>query len=213
MAEVTKNLLYVIICAFLIAKTYIPEAPISVRIMTNNNIHPAAGGLKVPRKDFSARLERAGSLADIFELVKLAVWNSRKKSRAGIMLGLANLGNHPGGFFGAFYPVGSNVIVLNKVPLQRIQETRPELYKPYLFHVMLHEYLHTLGYLSEDRVRAMVVEITAYAFGDAHLATKIALDTVPFFGNLVYPEAAWKADDMKMELVGGFDRGSAGYIA
>jgi len=27
------------------------------------------------------------------------------------MLGLANLGNHPEGFFGAFYPVGSNVIV------------------------------------------------------------------------------------------------------
>ncbi|KPQ42420.1 MAG: hypothetical protein MPEBLZ_03049, partial [Candidatus Methanoperedens nitroreducens] len=51
------------------------------------------------------------------------------------MLGLANLGNHPEGFFGGFYPVGSNVIVMNKIPLERIKETRLELYKPYAFHV------------------------------------------------------------------------------
>jgi hypothetical protein len=100
-------------------------------------------------KSFYARLENAKTLADIFEIVKDAVWVSQRKSRGGIMLGLANLGNHPQGFFGAFYPVGSNVIVMNKIPLQRIRETRPELYKPYVFHILLHEYLHTLGYLSE----------------------------------------------------------------
>lgn len=69
------------------------------------------------------------------------------------MLGKANLGNHPHAFFGAFYPVGSNIIVINEIPLQRIKETNPALYKPHAFHVQLHEYLHALGYFSENAVR------------------------------------------------------------
>ncbi len=165
------------------------------------------------KNNFDTRLENAKTLADIFEVVKSAVWESRRKSRAGLMLGLANLGNHPQGFFGAFYPVGTNVIVMNKIPLERIKETKPELYKPYIFHILLHEYLHTLGYLDESGVRRMVLEITREVFGEEHLATKIAVDTAHFFKNLVYPNAAWQPDDMNLELVGGFDRGSTSYIA
>lgn len=165
------------------------------------------------RINFHTRLENSKSLADIFEIVKSAVWESRKASRGGLMLGLANLGNHPQGFFGAFYPVGSNVIVMNKIPLQRIRETKPELYKPYVFHILLHEYLHSLGYLSENGVRLMVYEITRDAFGEEHLATQIASNTNHFFRNLVYPDAAWQPDDTGLELVEGFDRGSTGYIA
>lgn len=164
------------------------------------------------RTAFHTRLDSAKTLADIFEVVKAAVWESRRKSRGGLMLGLANLGNHPQGFFGAFYPVGSNVIVMNKIPLERIKETRPEMFKPYIFHVLLHEYLHTLGYLDESGVRKMVLEITEDVFGDEHLATGIAKDTAHYFNNLVYPGAAWQPDDMGMELVPGFDRGSASYI-
>jgi len=147
------------------------------------------------RTNFHTRLENAKTLADIFEVVKASVWESQRKSRAGLMLGLANLGNHPQGFFGAFYPVGSNVIVMNKIPLERIKETRPELYKPYIFHVLLHEYMHTLGYLSESGVRVMVLEITRSVFGEEHLATRIAADTTHFFKNLVYPNAAWQPGD------------------
>ena len=97
------------------------------------------------RIDYKTRLDEAKSLADIFEVVKSLVLNSTGKCRGGLMLGMANLGNHPQGFFGGFFTTGSNVIVLNKIPLQRIKETRPELYKPYVFHVLLHEYIHSLG--------------------------------------------------------------------
>ncbi len=165
------------------------------------------------KKDFNTRLENARTLADIFEVVKEAVKESIGTSRGGLMLGLANLGNHPQGFLGAFYPVGSNIIVLNRVPLDRIKETDPRLYKPYTFHVMLHEYLHTLGYLDESVVRQKVYGICRDIFGEEHPATRLAADTTPFFKNLVYPDVAWKADDMKLELVPGFDRSSASYIA
>ena len=166
-----------------------------------------------PKKDFSRRLDDAKSLPDIFEIVKAAVWECHKKSRGGLMLGLADLGNHPQEFFGAFYPVGSNVIVMNKIPLERIKETRIELWKPYTFHVLLHEYLHTLGFMGESIVRRMAYEITEHVFGEDHLATKIAENTSHFFHNLVYTDATWQPDDMKMVLVGDFDRGSTNYIA
>ena len=39
------------------------------------------------------------------------------------MLGIANLGNNPQGYFGGFFTTGSNVIVLNKIPLERIMES------------------------------------------------------------------------------------------
>src|SRR5207247_1000903 len=99
--------------------------------------------------DFNAKLEQARTLADVFELVKRAVEAVLGRTRAGLMLALADLGNHPQGFLGAFYPVASNVIVMNKVPLLRIQETNPQLYKPYAFYVLLHEYLHSVGFVDE----------------------------------------------------------------
>src|SRR5437879_7613324 len=86
--------------------------------------------------DFSAKLDQARTLADVFELVKRAVEAVLGRTRAGLMLALADLGNHPQGFLGAFYPVASNVIVMNKVPLLRIEETNPRLYKPYAFYVL-----------------------------------------------------------------------------
>ncbi len=163
--------------------------------------------------DFKTRLDEAKTLADIFEVVKAIVLKSMKKSRGGLMLGMADLGNHPKGFLGGFFTVGSNVIVLNKIPLQRITETRPELYKPYAFHVLLHEYIHSLGFLDERMVNSKVYEITKEALGEEHLATQIAASTESFIPHLVYPDTAWKADDDRMELEKDFDRSSVSYIA
>jgi hypothetical protein len=165
------------------------------------------------RIDYKTRLDEAKSLADIFEVVKSLVLNRIGKSRGGLMLGMADLGNHPQGFFGGFFTVGSNVIVLNKIPLQRIRETRPELYKPYVFHVLLHEYIHSLGYLDESMVKSKVHQITRDALGEEHLATQIAANTEGFIKHLAYPDIAWKPDDAGLELVKGFDRSSVSYIA
>lgn len=160
------------------------------------------------RSDFKILLDNAKTLADIFEVVKSAVWKSKKAKRGGLMLGLADLGNYPKGFFGAFYPVGTNIIVMNKIPLQRIKDTNPELYKPYAFHVLMHEYIHSLGYLNEGEVRQMVYNISKELFGEDHYATKIAKDTTQFFPNLSYPDMAWQPENLRIELVEGFDRSS-----
>jgi hypothetical protein len=163
--------------------------------------------------DYRTRLEEAKSLPDIFELVKSLVLKSLGRSRGGLMLGMANLGNHPQGFFGGFFTTGTNVIVLNKIPLQRIKETRPELYKPYVFHVLLHEYIHSLGYLDETDVRSKVFAITRESLGEEHLATQMALNSSEFIKHLAYPDVSWKPEDEGLELVSGFDRSSVSYIA
>ncbi|OGS48367.1 MAG: hypothetical protein A3K68_00375 [Euryarchaeota archaeon RBG_16_68_13] len=163
--------------------------------------------------DFPRRLESARSLADIFELVKRSVESVLGRTRAGLMLALADLGNSPQGFFGAFYPVASNVIVMNKVPLVRIEQTNPELYRHYAFYVLLHEYLHSLGFVDETVCREQALRIAQERFGPDHPVTQVASDFSKFFPNLVFPDMAWQPQELRLEFVPGFDRGSASYIA
>jgi len=163
--------------------------------------------------DFPKRLGEAQDLADIFELVKRAVETVLGRSRAGLMLALADLGNHPRGFLGAFYPVASNVIVMNKVPLLRIQETNPDLYRHYGFYVLLHEYLHSVGFIDELVCREQAHRVAETLFGPDHTVTQVSEDFSRFFPNLVFPDAAWQPRELNLEFVHGFDRGSASYIA
>jgi hypothetical protein len=163
--------------------------------------------------DFSRRLQEARNLADIFELVKRSVETVLGRTRAGLMLALADLGNHPHGFLGAFYPIASNVIVMNKVPLHRIQDTNPQLYRHYAFYVLLHEYLHSVGYVDELVCRQQAHRIAQTLFGPDHLVTQVSEDFSKFFPSLVFPDAAWQPRELNLEFVPGFDRGSASYIA
>ncbi len=163
--------------------------------------------------DFPTKLKESRGLPDIFELVKRAVDTILGRSRAGLMLALADLGNHPHGFFGAFYPIATNVIVMNKVPLLRIRETNPDLYRHYAFYVLLHEYLHSVGFVDELVCRNQAHRIAQTLFGPEHLVTQVSEDFTRFFPNLVFPEAAWQPRELSLEFVPGFDRGSASYFA
>jgi len=166
-------------------------------------------------KSFASDLESTRNLPDIFELVKTAVRKSTGMERGGLMLGLADLGGGPEGLIGAFYPVATNIIVMNKSPLQRIKETDPALYKPYSFHILLHEYLHTLGIIDEAATRRKAYEISAELFGKEHVVTRLAADLSKFIPKLVYPIYGWRpSEDYRLELVKGFDRSStSAYIS
>jgi hypothetical protein len=163
--------------------------------------------------DFKNELEKARDLPEIFEVVKAVVAKLLGRSRGGLMLGLANLGNHPNAFLGGFFTVGSNVIVMNKIPLQKIKETRPDLYKPYAFSILLHEYLHSLGYLDEIQVRNMVCSLTKEALGEKHAASDMAGNAGRFMKYLVYQQLAWQPENSNLQLVENFDSSSVSYIA
>ena len=147
------------------------------------------------------------SLINSFEQVKDAVRKSQGRSRGGLMLGLQELGSTLNGFVGAYYQIASNIIVVNTTPIRRIIETKPDLLKPYGFHVLLHEYIHSLGVLDENITEKMTYKITREYFGEKNIATKLSLDIKQFFPNLVYPVQGWIPEEgfPKIKIVQGFD--------
>ena len=162
-------------------------------------------------KDFIKRLENVTSIPDIFEVVKESVWKTVRKSRAGLELGLVELGNRLEGLLGAYYVSGSNLIIMNETPLKRIQETNPDLLTPYIFSILLHEYLHSLGFFDEDYVKILTYQISCEIFGNNSIIAEIAKDITKFFPNIIYPQGAPKVDT-PLKMIRDFDRSSISYI-
>jgi hypothetical protein len=163
----------------------------------------------------NARLEACGNLADIFELVKEATKSFLGQHRAGLMLGMANLGMRRGSFVGAFHPIGSNIIVMNKAPFDvALSTTDKKVLNAYCFHLLLHEYLHALGYVSEEEVRDLVHRVCNLALGKDNPATVMAERGIAFY----FPKVTYFSQnvpiprDLQIELVKDFDKSSAGYI-
>jgi hypothetical protein len=164
---------------------------------------------------FTAKLDLSDSLADIFELVKESVKRFLGQHRAGLMLGLANLGMRRGSFVGAFHPIGSNIIVMNKAPFDvALRTTDKKVFNAYCFHLLLHEYLHALGYVSEEEVRDLVHRVCSLALGKDNPATVMAERGLAFY----FPKVTYFSQntrvpkDIQIELIKDFDKSSAGYI-
>ena len=162
--------------------------------------------------DYKKSLEKAKSFADIFHLVKNAVKNSLGTDQAGLLLGLSDLGAYGNAYLGAFYSFDANTIVINKRPLNKIKQTNPGSYNSYVFHVLLHEYVHSLGIVEEDQVRQLVYEITQKHFGKNHLATQMAFDLEKFIPNLTFDDNFEPPEDLSIEFVSGIDRDNTDYI-
>lgn len=121
------------------------------------------------------------------------------------MLGLGDLGYADQGFVGAYYPVDSNLIVVNQSVLGVIRKKHPRLYNAYLFHVLLHEYVHSLGVHDEAQCRKTVADICAQGFGKRHVVTRLAADP-SFLAPLLYAEPAQEFNlQAPVNLVKGFD--------
>ncbi len=166
-------------------------------------------------KSYALKLEEAKNLSDIFEIVKDAVRKVMKTGRAGLTLGLAELGGGEDYWIGAFYPVGSTTIIMNKTSLRRISETDPQLFNAYAFQVLLHEYIHSLGYIDEKRTRNLVYWISCEIFGKDHVVTQMAIDMSKFFPNLTYPATDYRPENLEnleLEMIEDFDRSSINYI-
>ncbi len=121
----------------------------------------------------SEDLDRCENFGDIFELVKKAVKQTLGQERIGLMLYLGNLPLS----VGAFHQVGSNGIVINRKLLNLVTASAKSVRElnVYIFSILLHEYLHSLGYLNEREVRKLVYEISEKSLGYKHPATDMAL--------------------------------------
>lgn len=162
--------------------------------------------------DFRSRLNEAKTIPDIFELVKRAVRVIEGKQRGGLMLGLADLGEGAEAWIGGYHVVSSNAIIMNSRPLDYIQRDSPHLYKAYVFFILLHEYIHTLGVIDERMCRVKTYEIAERLFGD-HLIVEMAKDIRKFLPYLKQVAYGWSPPrDPDVHFVQGFDRSSASYF-
>ena len=162
---------------------------------------------------YEDKIKNSRNISDIFEVVKELVNKSVKLEQAGLLVGLSDLGMYNKGFIGAYYSLNANMIIINKKPLKRILETNPQLYKYYLFHIILHEYIHSVGFYDEKQARQVVYEISKNYFGQDHQLTQLALNLEKFLPNLTYPSTDFiPPENPNIEFVRGIDRKNLNYI-
>ena len=148
---------------------------------------------------YGSKLEAAKDIPCIFEVVMQSVKEQMCFIRSGLELGLVELEGSHGHFIGCLHPYGTNMIVVNKLPLKRVRESSPQICKSYLFHMLLHEYLHTVGIWDEKVIREGVLAMTRQLFGDDHPATKLAEDIGRLLPFIVYPEQMSLPDGTEIE--------------
>lgn len=155
------------------------------------------------------KLSSARNFDDIFALVKEATERRLGLHRAGLSLVLGDIPNN----VGAYHEMGSNAIVMNRNLLkvvQTISKSRARI-NSYVFMILLHEYLHTLGYTSDRQVRRLGLEVAEAFFGPRHPAADMAVKPLDQFFPDLAKYSAFR-DKGLYESVAKFDRSSTTYI-
>ncbi len=123
-------------------------------------------------EQFSNRLDAAKNYGEVWQIVKETVQYARGARRDSMMLFLDDLPLQ----LGAYYPVGTNNIVLNRALVEVVEEymkSKPTV-NALVYNLLLHEYLHALGDYTETGVRRGVVDVATKCFGQEHVATVVA---------------------------------------
>jgi hypothetical protein len=155
------------------------------------------------------RLSAARNFDEIFALVKEATERTLGIHRAGLSLVLGDIPNS----VGAYHQMGSNAIVMNRNLLKvvrRVSNSRART-NSYVFMILLHEYLHTLGYGDDGQVRRLGRQVADGFFGVRHPAADMAVKPLDqFFPDL--PKYVGFRDKGMYETVPKFDSSSTPYI-
>jgi len=152
---------------------------------------------------FHNSLETAESYAEVWKIVKDTVEFSLGTRRGSMMLFLDDLPLQ----LGAYYPLGTNNIVLNRTLVEIVEASisAKHIVNALVYNLLLHEYLHALGELSETKVRHRVVEVARACFGEEHIATVIARKT-PWILLQNIPLQTVNASKRVMQIVKDFEK-------
>jgi hypothetical protein len=160
--------------------------------------------------NYNSRLENAKDYGEIWEVVKETTKHSLGQYRAGMMLFLDDLPLS----IGAYHPLGTNNIVLNRalVQIAEAATNSRKLVNSFIYILLLHEYLHALGYVAEEDVRSLVSEVSKKLFGDDSLVSKLA-EKGPWELLKEVPLGAIQTPKRVMEIVKDFERTNQKYIS
>ncbi len=152
---------------------------------------------------FRSQLDKAVSYGEVWEIVKDTVEHALGKHRRGMMLFLDDLPIQ----LGAYHPLGTNNIVLNRVLVQIVEaslESKPVV-NALIYNLLVHEYLHALGEISEDGVRRTVIVVARKCFGEDYIATKVAVKS-PWSLLRGIPPGVINPSNRVMEIVKDFEK-------
>lgn len=170
---------------------------------------PSTDPSPAPLAPMALRLDAPMDYNAIFTVVRSAVHRVLRRERPGLGLALSNLPPQ----LGAYWQVTGNLIVLNEglVAMMHDQAGSPREYNSFVFVILAHEYLHSLGYLQESEVRPVTARVAREVFGPDHPATRMAEgDLWQMFPALRF---APQGDGSRLRIVPRFDLGStATYI-
>jgi hypothetical protein len=156
------------------------------------------------------RLDNAQGYSEVWEIVKDNAKAVLNKQHPGMMLFLDDMPLK----LGAYHPLGTNNIVLNRALVQIVEATTKsrKLLNAFVYTILLHEYLHALGYIREAEVRPLVYKVSKSCFGEEHVATQLA-ESGPWSLLRGLPLDALKAPKRVMEIVKNFEKSNQRYIA
>ena len=181
----------------------------------NNNIENGLHGpklldkIKIHNTPVEESLDNLMDYDRIFSIVKKSVKTVLGKERSGLGLALSDLPVT----LGAFWQVGGNYIVMNEVlvkAMSRIAKT-PREFNSFVYTILTHEYLHSVGYIDEFQARQMTALVAKQTFGSEHPAVVMSSGDIwkqyPLFLSLR------GGDGSVLKIISRFDTDSTSYIA
>lgn len=158
---------------------------------------------------FREKVKKLVDFSEAFELVKSVVLQKFGMHRAGLSLILQMMPSN----LGAYHMLGSNAIVMNSFLLGAVKKiaSSTEEYNSYMFMVLAHEYLHSLGIVEENTVRQMTFQLCSWMLGTEHAATRMAKEDP----STLYPELRTMMQSQfsrDFHVVSNFDKSNQTYI-
>ncbi len=174
-----------------------------------SNKKPTAGTKFSIGETYCSRINEASGFSEVWEIVKDTVKEVLGKHRVGMMLFLDDLPLH----LGAYHPLGTNNMVLNRILVQIVESVTKSkrLVNAFVYSLLIHEYLHALGCVSEAKVRSLVYKISKECFSDNHVVTKLAEES-PWALLKGIPLRGIEPPKHSMEIVKDFEKSNERYI-
>jgi len=158
-------------------------------------------------------------IPDLFEDVKRHVERVIHRHRAGLTLGFIEMGVSNQGFIGGMFFSGGTMILMNSTALRILitqKELTDEIIVNYVYHILLHEYIHSLGYLNEMECRKITYHVTNETYTDeehpAHVMASKGIGA--YFPKLTYAPGNYQlGPGTRIERIKNFDKSSQTYFA
>lgn len=179
-----------------------PSGPISGNSeFMNHGAHPISSQVM--------SLESPMDYDAVFSVVKRSVRRVTGRERAGLGLALSRLPPT----LGAFWQVGGNYIVINEALVDEMAKiaTSPLEFNSFVYMILTHEYLHSVGYIDEREARIMTEKVSRSTFGDNHPATAMSSSDIW----QMYPQllSVRGGTGSSIRIISKFDSDSLSYFA